>query len=386
LLLDFLALPLVFYFDTPPMPDPFFYNEDQYIFNRCTKYLARFNTDRRSAYDTSGPEVPRDNIAEAWRFPIVDTYGGGAPAFTQAGDFSGFNQVTFVYVGADNKSPASVSVIGTFATLYDPIPLRRARFEGEDTRFWSVTYVVPKGQVHRYRFLIDGAYPVNDPINPQEEKLDNGSVWSRLFTDSFSSPLVLEKWEVALLYRLTEGILPFRTDESDNFLERFYNYLDRQDKEELYNNVYRLDVSVGEINYVDNILTREESHHLVDYKICLRQIDRILRIRNPYTEPAKMSREIYSALYDEMATNQVAGWDYNLYGSPQYFLYLLRRHVVAGAFCHPKYGGNAGAAGWAYLSEEYHMSPPAPGQPGQTLFDWKRALEVPLGSNPDYLG
>src|SRR5262249_19838699 len=171
------------------------------------------------------------------------------------------------------------------------------------------------------------------------------------------------------------GILPFRTDESDNFLNRFYDYLDRQSKESLYNNVYRLDISVGEINYIDNILAREEHHRLIDYKICLRQIDRILRMRNPYTEPAKMSREIYADLYAEMATDKLAGWDYSVYGSPQYFLYILRRHVVTGAFCHPKYGGNAGAAGWAYLSEEYHMDSPAPGQSGQTLFDWRWALE-----------
>ena len=59
-----------------------------------------------------------------------------------------------------------------------------------------------------------------------------------------------------------------------------------------------------------------------------------------------MSREVYFDLYNEMATNQVAGWNYDAYGSPQFFLYLLRRHVVTGAFCHPKYGGNVGAAGW----------------------------------------
>ena len=92
-----------------------------------------------------------------------------------------------------------------------------------------------------------------------------------------------------------------------------------------------MDNSVGEINYIDNILAREERHHLADYKTCLRQIDRILRTRNPYTEPTRMSRELYFALYDEMATDRVEGWDYELYGSPRYFLYLLRRHVVTGA-------------------------------------------------------
>ena len=56
-----------------------------------------------------------------------------------------------------------------------------------------------------------------------------------------------------------------------------------------------------------------------------------------------MSRNTYFALYDEMASDNVADWDKSAYSSPQYFLYLLRRHVVTGAFCHPKYGGNAGA-------------------------------------------
>ncbi len=99
-----------------------------------------------------------------------------------------------------------------------------------------------------------------------------------------------------------------------------------------------------------------------------------------------MSREIYFDLYNEMASNQVAGWDYDAYGSPQFFLYLLRRHVVTGAFCHPKYGGNAGAAGWAYLAERYALPSGGPGQQGETLFEWRRALEVPLGVNTDYLG
>ena len=103
-------------------------------------------------------------------------------------------------------------------------------------------------------------------------------------------------------------------------------------------------------------------------------------------EPDKMSRETYFGLYNEMAANQVAGWDYSQYSSPQFFLYLLRRHVVSGAFCHPKYGGNAGAAGWAYLSERYTIPPNAPGVAPRTLFDWSSSMEPPLGNNPDYLG
>jgi hypothetical protein len=368
------------------MAAEYFYKDDQYVLNRCTKYLARSNDDRRHSYGSAGVEAPRDRIAEAWRFPMVDTYGGGAPAMADPASFGDYNEVTFIYAGADPQTPASAAVIGTFATLYEPIPMARAVFEGEPTRFWTVSHVVPKGQVHRYRFVIDGAYPINDPVNPQEEVLDKGLAWSRFFTESFTSPLVMERWELDLLYRLSTEILPFQTEEASNFLARFYDYVDRINKEALLNNVYRMDDSVGEINYIDNILAREERHHLVDYKICLRLIDRILRQRNPYTEPARMSREIYFELYRDLASNQVAGWDYDAYRSPQYFLYLLRRHAVTGAFCHPKYGGNAAGAGWAYLSERYRRPSPAPGQPGQTLFDWRRSLEVPLGINADYLG
>jgi len=364
----------------------FFQKDDQYVLNHCTKYLARRNTDYRQDYGPAGMEKPRDRIAEAWRFPIIDTYGGGASAVTDPATFGDYNEVTFIYAGSNAQSPNSVSVIGTFATLYDPIPLTPVSFEGERTRYWSITYAVPKGQIHTYRFIVDGAYPIDDPVNPQEQVLDNGVVWSRFFTDSFTSPVVMEQWELDLLYRLSSEILPFQTADDTNFLDRFYDSLSRADRESLYNNVYRMDDSVGEVNYIDNVLAREERHRLTDYKICLRIIDKVLRQRNPYLEPSRMSRETYFDLYNDMATNQVPGWDYDSYSSPQFFLYLLRRHVVTGAFCHPKYGGNAAAAGWAYLSERYTAPSPGPGQPGPTLFNWQRALEVPLGTNTDYLG
>ena len=363
-----------------------FIKDDQYVLNYSAKYLARSNTDRLHAYGPTGVDATRDRILEAWRFPIIDTYGGGAPAVNEPEAFSDYNEVTFIYAGADAESPASVSVIGTFATLCDPIPMQRINFEDEPTRYWSVTYVVPKGQVHRYLFIVDGAYTISDPVNPQEERLENGATWSRFFTGGFTAPLVMERWELDLLYRLSAEILPFQTADSTNFLARFYDDLDRTNRESRYANIYRLDDSVGEVNFIDNILAREERHRLVDYKICLRIIDRVLRQRNPFTEPSRMSREVYFDLYNEMATNQVAGWNYDAYGSPQFFLYLLRRHVVTGAFCHPKYGGNVGAAGWAYLSERYTLPAQGPGQQSETLFEWQRALEAPIGVSADYFG
>jgi hypothetical protein len=368
------------------MVDFSFYMHDDYILNCATKYLARFNADRRHSYGPPGVEAPRDNVAEAWRFPVIDRYGGGASAVSNERDFRDYNAVTFIYAGSDAQSPSSIGVIGTFATLFDPLPLRQVSWEGEPTRFWSVSYAVPTGQKHTYRFIVDNAFPINDPINPQEVKQDNGAKWSSFFTDAYSSPVVMERWELDILYRLAAEILPFQTEGASNFLKRFYDYLDRGSQDRLYANVYRMDTSVGEVNFVDNILAREERFHLLDYKICLRIIDRVLRQRNPYTEPNRMSRNVYFELYHDMASNTVAGWDYGAYSSPQYFLYLLRRHVVTGAFCHPKYGGNACAAGWAYLEDRYHLPSASPSQPGVTLFDWSRALEKPLGRNTDYLG
>jgi hypothetical protein len=167
-----------------------FRKEDGYLLNFCAKYLARYNFDYRHSYGPPGSTAPRDRIAEAWRFPLIDVYAGGEPALADPASFNDYNEVTFIYAGADEHSPASVAVIGTFATLYQPVLLERISFAGQPTPYWSITWVVPKGQVHTYRFLVDGAYPINDPINPQELRLDSGARWSRFFTDSFTSPLV----------------------------------------------------------------------------------------------------------------------------------------------------------------------------------------------------
>jgi hypothetical protein len=360
------------------MNDLYFYKPDRYILNHCTKYLARFNTDRRHPY---GPDpVPRDNVAEAWRFPVVDTYAGGISALADPTTWDQYNEVTFIYAGTDTQTPKSVNVVGTFDTLHTPLPLKQTMFEGEPTRYWSLTFAVPKGEMHRYRFVVDGAAPINDPINPQQMTLDNKVVWSRFITEAFTGPLVFERWELDLLDRLSTEILPFQTPDATNFLSRFYNYLDSAKKKSAYNNVFRMDSSVGEVNFIDNILAREEWHRLADYRICLRMVDKILRSRDPYVDPCKMDTQTYQDLYNEMATGSVAGWDTSLYSSPSYFLTILRRHMVMGAFSHPKYGGNVGASGWAFLSERYKDAA------GNTLFNWGRALEPGLGTNQDYLG
>lgn len=348
---------------------------DEYILGHCTKYLARDNTDFRHNLGQYADNDPRGRICEAWRFPIIDSYGDE----TNIEDPYAANQVTFVYEVDPSAPPQSVAVIGTFGNLYEPTPLSPVTFQGEPTKYYAVTAIIGKGEVHSYKFLVDGQI-VLDPINPQRTTLDNGQEWSRFFTELCTDPLSLEGWESSLLNRITTHILPFRTHEGERFLKDYYFGLDRQARETQYPHAYRFDESVGELNFIDKLLAREEHHHLQDYKICLEQIDRILRRRNPYTEPCDQSGEMFVQLYNEMASDKVDGWDYGKYQSPRFFLQMLRRHTYTGAFSHPRYGGNAGASGWAYLSERYKDTA------GKTLFAWREVMELPFGTSEDYHG
>ena len=206
----------------------------------------------------------------------MDTYSNGVD---HVGSYP-LNQVTFVYCVTETSVPQQVAVIGTFANLYEPIPLRLIA----DTPFFTATMVIPKGEVHLYKYVVDGQAVV-DPINPQRVIQDNGRVWSRFFTQLATEPISFERWELAILNRLSEHILPFETAEGSNFLTRFYNNLDQQSKEMQYVHAYRLDQPIGVANYIDKVVTKEENHHLLDYKTCLSLIDRVLRQRNPYVEP-----------------------------------------------------------------------------------------------------
>lgn len=354
-------------------------NDDQYILNHCTRFLTRRNIDARHNFGQYDPADPRGRVCEAWRFPIIDIYAG-----TGGEDSYAFNRVTFVYgaqagEAGNRESPAEVGVMGTFASLHEAIPLAPVRFLDEATGYFAVSIRVPKGRVYRYKFMVDGKATL-DPVNPQQVREADGHAWSRFFTHLCTQPLSFESWELSILERLVDHIMPFRTREGQNFLQFFYNHLDQQQKEQQYAFSYRLDQSIGIVNFIDNLVAREERHHLIDYKICLDLIARIVRGRAPGIEPAKASKEIFIDLYGEMASGTVAGWDTSKYGNPAYFLQMLRRHAFTGAFSHPKYGGNAGALGWRYLADRFRDAN------GATLFDWQRAIEEPLGVNPDYRG
>ncbi len=353
--------------------------DPQATLNFCTKYLARFNTEPRHAFTPDAQRSASGTICESWRFPIVDSYGGGADAVSDPASYFGYNQVTFVYRETPANPIRSLGVIGTFHNLYESIPLSPVPFGDMPTAFWAVNCVIPKRQVHRYRFAVNGVSQ-NDTINPQTMTLPTGKTWSRFFTEECAENLALEDWEQVILYRLVEQMAPFRTTDGQQFLDQFYTNLDNSAKQTQYEHAYRFDESVGEVSFIDNLLAREEHHRLVDYKLCLSQINQVLRARNPYAEPGAMSKEIYNALYDEMTSDKVAGWDTSKYGSPLFFLNLLRRHACTGSFSHPKYGGNAAGAGWSYLADRYRD------QNGASLFGWRDAFEPPLGANKQYVG
>jgi len=354
------------------MPAQIIDKDDQYLLNQCTRYLARDNTDPRHNFDQFAADDPRARILDAWRFPVIDSYRDGV--HFEAGN--SFNEVTFIF--ADEPLAAAgrkVAVLGTFDLLYNPLPMRQVG----DSRYYALTAVVPKGEVHRYRFVVDGQV-VLDPINPQTVVDDGGAVWSQFFTQECVQPVSFERWELRILDRLTDHILPFRTRAGQNFLDKFYTERDLQGRfVRRLPYPYLVDQTVGVANFIDKLVAREERHHLDDYKICLALVDTVLRQRYPFNDPWLGPVELFSNLYNELATGNVPGWDYGSYGNPSYFLWLLRRHTITGAFAHPKYGGNNAAAGWRFLADRYQRD-------GQTLFDWGQAQEPPLGTSPEYRG
>ncbi len=354
------------------MPVAFVAKDDEYVFNHCTKYLARDVTEPRHHYLGTPSVEGQGRISEAWRFPIVDAHHG------VDADHYDFNDVTFIYAaGPDKPAPSSVELLTTCLALNRPEPLKRVG----DSIYWALTLMVPKGVRHRYRFIVDGA-SVLDPINPQIEALPTGDIWSSFFTWAYNEPISFERWEFTLLDRITRHILPFNNEEARNFLERMAN--DARSAGHLY----RLDISAGVANYIDKILTREERHQLPAYKTCLEMLAQVLRKRNPGRPIEALEEGHFVRLYAEMADiNRVPalladGWDQQRYGSPSYFLYLLRRHAWTGAFAHPKWGGNPGGMAWAYLSETFTTTDP----PARTAFDWRPAMEPPLGTSAEYRG
>lgn len=345
--------------------------QEDHVFDAAARFLARSVEDRRHNYLGHLDGTGQGRFPEGWRFPLVEGYRDPA----EVRSIVDWNEVTFVYRVEDNANhPHSVRVIGGMNGPRDPIPLTRVG----SSRYWAVAVKLPTRRVYDYLFLVDGQ-PVLDPINTRRRAyrtLHNprpGAIdeqWSYFWTDYCQTHVVLETWEGILLQRFTRHILPFNSLESRIFLQN----LDSSRLGASAGRLYRLDLAMGVVNYIDKVLAGAERHHLAGYRTCLQIINGLLRSRNPYQEPRDVAEEMYELLYREMASNTVPGWNTQRYANPSYFLGLLRRHTFTGAFCHPKYGGNAGAYAWDYLTERFGP------------FDWRQGVEKPWGTSEEYFG
>jgi Gluconate 2-dehydrogenase subunit 3 len=347
---------------------------DEQILNYCTKHLARGV--KLFSEDVSSDSFNLSTISENWRFPIVE------PALDDNGGTGTVNRVTLVWMAKSSDTINSVRAIGSFVPWYESIELTPVKFEDGNTNFYACQLMLPVGKSYYYKFIINGI-KFTDPINPQIKILSNGKQWSFFFTDFYNASEEFEAWEISLLYRLANQIVPFRTKEAQNFINRFYLSLTKPEKHVMP--IYKLDDSVGEVNFITNILVKEERHHLSDYKICLSIIDQLLRKRNPTVDSWTVSEELINELYDEMATGNVPDWDYAIYNNPRYFLSLIRRHTLTGAFSHPRYGGNIGGVGWKYLQEKFDIKNDTAQVTGN-YFNWQLSMEKPIGNNEDYKG
>ncbi|MEA5259156.1 hypothetical protein VB264_15275 [Arcicella aquatica] len=347
---------------------------DEQILNYCTKHLARGV--KLFPDSVSNESFNLSIISENWRFPIIE------PALDINGVTGAVNYVTLVWIVKPGDGTTSVKAIGSFLPWYETVELTSVKFENHDTNFFACQLLLPIGKSYYYKFIVDET-TVIDPINPQTKILANGKQWSFFFTDFYNSSEEFEAWEISLLYRLVNQIVPFRTKDAQNFINRFYLSLAKPDRHDMP--IYKLDESLGEVNFITNLLVKEERHHLNDYKICLSIIDQILRKRNPTVDSWTVSEQLLNDLYDEMASGNVPGWDYNAYNNPIYFLGLVRRHTLTGAFSHPRYGGNIGGAGWNYLREKYDIKNNSAQVTGNN-FNWQMAIEKQIGTNADYKG
>lgn len=337
----------------------------QYVLNHCTKYLARSNADERHSPQGIYDSQPRARIADCWRYPVIDSHHG-----TEA-DAYDWNDVTFVWHARD-EAPGAISLLTTAHSLHELIPMQRV----DNSDFWSVTLAVRKAERHRYLFRLDGSMTL-DPINPQTEVSASGETWSSFFTWAYPQPITFERWEFTILDRLTRHILPANSSEQLNFLSR-------EGQENQVQHLFRLDISLGVANFIDKVVAKEERHHLYTYRTCLDMLDTVLRRRNGGTPPEAVEEGEYRRLYDEMRFHSAAlfvdGWNKERYKSPSFFLQVLRRHAMSGAFSHPKYCGNPSGLGWDYLGSRFRTDA------GATAFDWRQGMEAPLGTSNEYRG
>src|SRR5262245_31495633 len=120
---------------------------DEYILNFCTKYLSRAAAPPLPDDEASAANF-RAQVPEPWRFPVIGylrdaqagTPGNG-PADADPNAGGDDNLVTFVYKTRPNDE-TPVQILGTFATLYETIPLEMVKFLGEDTGYRALSVVI----------------------------------------------------------------------------------------------------------------------------------------------------------------------------------------------------------------------------------------------------
>ena len=87
----------------------------------------------------------------------------------------------------------------------------------------ALTLRVPKGRRHRYRFIVNGrGQLIHDP-ETQPRAAQKSKTWSSFWTWTYNEPINLERWEMALIGRMTNALLPVQGRETRNLIERGLN-------------------------------------------------------------------------------------------------------------------------------------------------------------------
>ncbi len=324
--------------------------------------------DHQYILNLSGKITGRSNTP----FPIVDTF-----LDTEKNSF--FNQVTFVYYSEQTNNAQdkiAIFLIGNFDSLHTKRKLHQIIFNNELTRFYAITLKLPVKKRYHYQFLIDDSHII-DPLNTLTKQLDNNVIWSEFFTESIKSNIILEEWEAQILRRLISYILPFKTNEFKTFVKNHQGQFSELTK----SLISQISYDIGCVNFIDKLISRDELHHIINYKLCLKEIKRILFALNTFQEPKEMDEYFYQRIYQIMSQNDFTIWNKATYENPSYFIMVLRRHIITAAFSHPKHGGNTDALGWQFLDSLLRNN-----NHDGAGFDWQQALEKPLGINNDYIG
>jgi hypothetical protein len=103
----------------------------------------------------------------------------------------------------------------------------------------------------------------------------------------------------------------------------------------------------GCVNFIDKALGHEEAALLPLYQHGLAGFAALSDKRHDRRFTALTSDE-QDALFTDAWADAASGWP-QLPFAPSQFLEAVRAHTIIGFLSHPKYGGNAGQAGWALL-------------------------------------